>query len=98
MTERDVELRLNDHEHEIKSLKHRMTEQESQSKALNDLALSVKELAINMNIIADKQESQNNRLAELEAKPGKRWELVIQLIITAVVGALIGFMLRGIGL
>ena len=98
MNEIDIELRLNDHEHEIKSLKHRMTEQESQSKALNDLALSVKELAINMNIIVDKQENQNKRLAELETKPAKRWETIVTCLITTIVGAVIGFLLSRIGL
>ena len=98
MNEIDIELRLNDHEHEIKSLKHRMTEQESQSKALNDLALSVKELAINMNIIVDNQESQNKRLADLETKPAKRWETIVTCLITTIVGAVIGFLLSRIGL
>ena len=98
MNEIDIELRLNDHEHEIKSLKHRMTEQESQSKALNDLALSVKELAINMNIIVDKQENQNKRLADLETKPAKRWETIVTCLITTIVGAVIGFLLSRIGL
>ena len=86
MNEIDIELRLNDHE------------QESQSKALNDLALSVKELAINMNIIVDKQESQNKRLADLETKPAKRWETIVTCLITTIVGAVIGFLLSRIGL
>ena len=98
MNEIDIELRLNDHDHEIKSLKHRMTEQESQSKALNDLALSVKELAINMNYMNDEQKNSIKRLEALESKPAKRWETIITCVITTIVGAVIGFLLSRIGI
>ena len=51
-----------------------------------------------MNIIVDKQESQNKRLADLETKPAKRWETIVTCLITTIVGAVIGFLLSRIGL
>lgn len=86
------------HDESIKSLKRRMDKVEEQSKAINDLAISVKELAINMNAMNEKQEEQGKRLAELESKPGKRWEQVVSIIITTLVGALLGFLLSKWGL
>lgn len=43
MTETEVAVKLEVHEHEIKSLKHRMGDQEEQSKTIQELVLSVKE-------------------------------------------------------
>ena len=48
MTNEEIALKLTDHEHEIKSLKHRIDEQEEKGNALNELAISVKVLAVNM--------------------------------------------------
>lgn len=89
---------LINHEDNIKSLKHRMDKVEEQSKAINDLAMSVKELAINMNTMNKKQEEQGKRLTELESKPSKRWEQVVSIIITTLVGALLGYLLSRWGL
>ena len=89
---------LTNHEDNIKSLKHRMDKVEEQSKAINDLAMSVKELAINMNTMNKKQEEQGKRLTELESKPSKRWEQVVSIIITTLVGALLGYLLSRWGL
>ena len=75
-----------------------MDKMEEQSQAINDLALSVKELAVNMNVMNEKQEDQNKRLSVLENKPARRWELVVELVITTLVGALIGFLLSRLGL
>jgi F0F1-type ATP synthase assembly protein I len=89
---------LTNHDENIKSLKRRMDKVEEQSKAINNLAMSVKELAINMNTMNEKQEEQGKRLAELEAKPARRWEQIVSLIITTLVGALLGYLLSRLGI
>ena len=38
MNGQEIELKLNDHEHEIGSLKHRMSDVEAQTKAINNLS------------------------------------------------------------
>ena len=98
MNEVDIELKLNDHEHEISSLKHRMSDVESQTKAINNLAMSVEKLALSVSYMNDEQKDSIKRLEALESKPAKRWEQVISLIITTIVGAVIGFLLSRIGL
>lgn len=94
----EIFVKINENHGRIKSLENRMDKMEEQSQAINDLALSVKELAVNMNVMNEKQEDQNKRLSVLENKPAKRWELVVELVITTLVGALIGFLLSRLGL
>lgn len=100
INENEIEItkELTNHDENIKSLKRRMDKVEEQSKAINNLAMSVKELAINMNTMNEKQEEQGKRLAELEAKPARRWEQIVSLIITTLVGALLGYLLSRLGI
>ena len=98
MNDIEITKTLTNHDENIKSLKHRMDKVEEQSQAINNLAMSVKELAINMNIMNERQEEQGKRLAELESKPAKRWEQVVGLGITTLVGALLGYLLSRMGL
>jgi F0F1-type ATP synthase assembly protein I len=98
INEIEITKELTNHDENIKSLKRRMDKVEEQSKAINNLAMSVKELAINMNTMNEKQEEQGKRLAELEAKPARRWEQIVSLIITTIVGALLGYLLSRLGI
>ena len=98
MNETDILLKLNDHENEINQLNHRMKNQEQQSKAINDLAISVRELAVNMKNMHETQCSQDKRLNDLESKPGKRWEQIVSTALTTIIGAVIGFLISQIGL
>ena len=98
INEIEITKELTNHDENIKSLKRRMDKVEEQSKAINNLAMSVKELAINMNTMNEKQEEQGKRLAELEAKPARRWEQIVSLIITTLVGALLGYLLSRLGI
>lgn len=98
INEIEITNELTNHDENIKSLKRRMDKVEEQSKAINNLAMSVKELAINMNTMNEKQEEQGKRLAELEAKPARRWEQIVSLIITTLVGALLGYLLSRLGI
>lgn len=96
--ETDILLELNNHKNKLKSLEHRMDNQEKECKTLNDLALSVKELAINMKIMSERQSRYDDRLHRLEEKPIKRWETIVQIVLTTLIGAMIGFILSRIGL
>lgn len=58
MNETDIAVKLENHDQQIKSLKHRMEEQEEQSKTIQELVLSVKELALNMQTMIEVQEKQ----------------------------------------
>ena len=87
MTEEEVAVRLENHEQEIKSLKHRMGSAEEQRKEIQELTLSVKELTINVNQMVSVQEKQGERLAMLEAEPAKAWSNTKRTIFNAILSA-----------
>lgn len=95
MTETEVAVKLEAHEHEIKSLKHRMEDQEEQSKAFQDLVLAVKELAINMQAMIKEQGNQGARLAKLEYAPGEAWGNMKRTVINTVIGVIAGAFATG---
>jgi hypothetical protein len=91
MTQEEIAVKFEGHEHEIKSLKHRTKELEDQNKIIQDLALSVKELAVNMTNMNDEQKAQGARLLAVESRPAKKWETVTTDIIKTVIALAIGY-------
>lgn len=100
MTNEDIAVRLENHEQEIKSLKHRMDEQEGKDKTLAELTISVKTLATNMEYMAKEQQKQGERLERLEHEPADNYKhykrLVIGCVLTTIMGALLGAILANI--
>lgn len=100
MTPEEIAVRLENHEQEIKSLKHRMNEQEDKDKTLTELTISIKTLATNMEYMAREQKKQGERLERLEHEPTEEYKhykrLVIGCVITTVLGALLGAFLTNI--
>ena len=62
VTDEAIAVRLENHEQEIKSLKHRMDEREEKDKTLSELTTSVRTLAVNMEYMAKEQQKQGERL------------------------------------
>lgn len=100
MTNEDIAVRLENHEQEIKSLKHRMDEQEGKDKTLTELTISIKTLATNMEYMAKEQQEQGERLERLEHEPVDNYKhykrLVIGCVLTTIIGALLGVILANI--
>lgn len=90
MVETEVAVKLENHDQQIKSLKHRMEEQEEQSKTIRELVLSVKELALNMEAMIREQAEQGKRLAKLEAEPGNRWNTMQKTFFTSIISTVGG--------
>lgn len=92
--ENDIPLKINDHDHEIKSLKHRMDCVEAKQNDIYNLTLSVHDLAKSVEGLAKSQAEQGHRLEALEKEPAENAKFyrrtIISCIITAVVGALVG--------
>ena len=91
-----VAVKFENHDQQIKSLKHRMDEQEEQGKSLSSLALSVQKLALSMESMIEEQKSQGERLAKLESEPGERWSGMTKTIFNTMVGAGSGALAVGI--
>jgi hypothetical protein len=75
---------------------HRITELEQNFKVVQELVVSTRELAVSMETMAKELEKQGNCLRELEFKPVKRWELIVTSVITGIIGALLGMMMKGL--
>ena len=94
MLEQDILLKLNDHEHEIGSLKYRVKTCEENQKALADLIRSVDKLANSMENMVSEQKDQGARLERLEQAPADDYKyyrrIVVGCLITGVVGAILG--------
>lgn len=90
MTEEDIAVKLEGHDHEIASLKHRVKDQEEQSKTIQDLVLSVKELALNMKNMLEVQAKQTEDIERLKSEPAERWNSAKRTAFNTIVGAVAG--------
>lgn len=71
---------------------------EGEVKQINALVANVEKLASNMACMLKEQERQGKRLEALEGRDGEMWRKIIGYSITAVVGIVIGFLFKQIGL
>lgn len=85
-------------EEEHKRQNKRLNLLEKQTEQITDIAMSTKELAISVKQMAEEQREQGNRLEKLEGRDGEMWRKVVGYVITAVIGILIGFVFRQIGM
>lgn len=71
---------------------------EENTKQIGSLTVSVEKLAQSIELMVKEQEKQGRRLEVLESRDGELWRKVIGYVVTAVVGAVLGFLARQIGL
>lgn len=90
MTDEEVAVKLEAHAHEIGSLKHRMEKQEEQSETIQELVLSVKELAFTMKDMIKEQGIQGEKITKLESAPIETIKGMKQTIINTAVGVIAG--------
>lgn len=100
MTNEEIAVRFEDHEHEIKSLKHRMMKCEEQQGILSKMAGSMDKLALKMDYMAEEQKKQGEHIEKLEKEPVEDLKhykrLAIGCVITTVIGAILGAVLATI--
>ena len=109
MDEKYVIEKLKENEERSKSNTHRIDTLENELKSNNMLALNVKELTVEIKYMredyqqlakkhTEEVQAIDNRINEIERKPGKRYEQIVTLIITNIVTAILVFLLGKIGL
>ena len=100
MTNEEIAVKLENHEQEIKSLKHRMNEREKTDETLVELTTSVKTLGLNMEYMLKEQQKQGEHLERLEHEPTEEYKYyksrVIGCVLTTILGALLGAILANI--
>lgn len=94
----DFSVRIKAIEDDNEVIDQRLNKQSALVQDIQQLSSSVAVLANNMKSMLDEQQRQNKRLEELEKKPVKRWDAVIDKIVMTVLGALIAFVLLQVGL
>ena len=62
------------------------------------LTTAVEKLATNMESMLREQERQGKRLATLEGRDGERWRKAAGYVLTAILGLMLGFIFRQLGL
>ena len=94
----DFSVRMKAIEDDNEVIYQRLNKQSTLVQDIQQLSSSVAVLANNMKSMLDEQQRQNKRLEELEKKPVKRWDAVIDKIVMTVLGALIAYVLLQAGL
>lgn len=81
-----------------KRLDERISNVESIANEIKSLSLSVERLATTIEHMLEDQESQESRLERIEKHDGEMWRTTVKYILTTIVGIIIGFAFRSIGL
>lgn len=91
----EFEKRMQD---EHKRQNHRIDELEKAFEQNNKLLISVEKLALSMENMQKELRDQSNRLDTIEGRDGEMWRKVVGYVVTAVIGAVIGFVFTQIGM
>lgn len=84
-------------EQRSKSNSHRLDRLEANWEALNKLAVSVETMGVNIANMDKTIQKLDQKVEEQAAKPGKRWEAVVEKTILVIVGAVITWLLGKAG-
>ena len=79
---------LDEHERRIRGL-------EKGQDAIQQLTLDVAKISAMMDFLAEKMDKLDSKVEALEQKPAKRWDGLVTALITALAGALIGWLMAG---
>ena len=93
-----IQAKIAEIEARSKSNTHRIDDLEEDNRALHTLATSVEVLATKQDTIESTVQEIKTDVKELKAVPGSKWEALVKAVVTAIVGALIGFALAHAGI
>lgn len=82
-------------EEQIKGLARRMDNLEKLTESVNSLALSVERLTNQQATTETQITTLTGDVNDLKEKPGKRWDLVVTALITAIISAGITLLIKG---
>lgn len=83
---------------ENKRQNERLKKLEDVVEKISEIAASVQLLAQNVATMTKELERQGKRLEAIENEPADKWRKLTWLVITAVAGGIIGFLLSKVGL
>lgn len=98
MTHEELIALTHDNEQRSKSNAYRIDKLEEQQKQLSDLVSAVAVLAERQDQIGADVNSIKRELKSLAEKPAKRWDSIVDKIISTIIAAIMGYALARIGL
>lgn len=98
MTNEVLAVSLKEVEQRAKSNTHRIGEVEKRQDSLDKLVTSVEVLATRQGNMESDVEEIKKDVKILAEKPGKRWEGLVDKLILAVAGGIVGFLLGALGM
>ena len=81
-------------EEQIRGLARRMDNLEKLTESVNKLAISVERLTSQQATTETQITTLTEDVNEIKAKPAKRWELAVGALISALIGAGIGYIIK----
>lgn len=78
------------HEEKIKAANRRIADLEEQQKQIQNLTMSVQELAMSVKNMVEVQKKQGEELAELKSRPTQNWNTMTRTAFTTIVSAIAG--------
>ena len=84
-------------EDEHRRQNHRIAKLEDNQTQINDLTLSVKELAMSVKAMVEGHNDHDKRIEVLESRDGEKWRDVSRYVLITVIGIFIGFIAKSIG-
>lgn len=94
----EYEHRLTEIDARARSNTRRLDEVEKRQADLEELTTTVKVLATREEVVEKDVKEIKDDVKSLTDKPGKRWEKVVEILITVIVGGVVGFVLAQIGI
>lgn len=95
MTNEEIAVALDGHQHELDALKRRMEGVEKNQEALNRIATSVAVMAEQQKSISGKVDAIDTKVSALEARPGRRWDGLVDKLLYGLAGAFLAWLLAG---
>lgn len=95
--EKEFEHRLTEVEERSKSNKHRLDEVEKRQDNLDDLVSTVKVLAVREESVENDVKEIKSDVKSITGKPAKKWDNLVNQVISILVAGIVGFVLAKLG-
>ena len=95
--ENEIEHRLTEVEERSKSNTYRLAEVEKRQDNLDDLVSTVKVLAVREENVENDVKEIKSDVKSLTSKPAKRWDNLVNQVISILVAGVVGFILAKFG-
>ena len=95
--EQEFEHRLTEVEERSKSNKHRLDDMEKQQDNLDELVGTVKVLVVREENVENDVKEIKSDVKSLTGKPAKKWDNLINQVISIIVAGVVGFILAKFG-